>query len=98
MADRIGKLNYEPGDKNDTSDRTMTCPNGHKVRQTRGGHFACPQCRWSSTDQVTGAKPVEVVSKNQKIIDPRNPSQSGVQVISGAGIEQRGRRPNVFGQ
>ena len=65
MADKIDKLKYEPGDNLDTSDRPMTCPSGHAIKRSRGGHMNCTVCDWTDRSKVMGANPVQVVGKNE---------------------------------
>lgn len=99
MADKINKLEYEPGNSVGSSDKPMICPSGHPIRQMRGGsHFACTVCDWSSRSAVVGSKPLtsEVVTQS-KTQSHQSPQQAGVTVMSQHGIEQR-ERPNIVGR
>lgn len=94
MAEKIDKLKYEPGNSQDTSDRPMTCPSGHPLRRSRGGHLNCTVCDWTDRNRVMGAKPIEVIGKNEDVNNPRNRKPAGVTVMSDRGVEQRGK-PNI---
>jgi hypothetical protein len=63
----IKKLNYEKGDKTNTTSHPNTCPNGHALavranRQRGNGRVYCPTCGWSDGNSVTATDPATPVS------------------------------------
>lgn len=100
MAENIKKLKYEPGDNLDTTQRPMTCPNGHLIqtrvtRKSGHGRVFCATCGWNDAQVVVGADPLmpdtQIVSQRPR---PAHRQQGGVTVMSSAGIENRSR-PNI---